>query len=201
MSTTISNNRLNVVAKPVAASTKPTVNAATAAPAPLSVNTDGLANLGAYFAPGTATKAVVNGMNVGRLATMPVIGGIIGAAVKDGLSLSNLAWFVVPEAYRNVKAVSAHKESVGRAGANVATSAIFGIGKGIVSGAFVQTMSVATAPLLGLIPASILPFAGIAISLGGMFIAYKGMNFLVKHTGIDQKVANGLTKVFGGDLK
>lgn len=205
--TTISANRPLPIAAantaPASQAAKPSANTSvvqdTAAPQPLAVNTDGPLGLGAYMAPGTATSVIVNGMQ--RLGTMPVIGNIIGASIKDGMSLSNLAWQVVPETYRNVKAVAAHKESAGRGAANVTTSAVVGIGKGIVAGAFVQILSVAAGPALGFLPVAWLPFAGIAMGLGGMMVAYKGLDLLVKKTGLDQKMANALTKIFGGDLK
>jgi len=185
--TTISNRPINIVpAKNVAAATKPVV-------------TTGIFG----YAPNTAKTAVILGMNVGRLATMPVIGTIITTSIKSGVGLSNILWTAVPSAFRNVKAVASHKESAGRGAANVTTETVFQIGKGIVSGVAVQAVSVATGPLLGLItiPAAILPFVGIGLSLGTMWLAYKGMNTLIKHTHMDQKLADGITNVLGGDLK
>lgn len=201
--TTISNRPVNIAApKPINVTAKPAtpapqVNATTVAPLP--VDTTGVFS----YAPDTAKTAVVMGLNLGRLATMPVIGQIISASVKSGFALSNILWTAVPSAFRNVKAVAGHKESAGRGAANVATETAFQIGKGIVSGVAVQAVSVALGPVLGLItiPAAILPFVGIATSLGTMWLAYKGMNALIKKTHIDQKMADGITNVLGGDLK
>jgi hypothetical protein len=155
------------------------------------------------YAPNTAKTAVILGLNVGKLATMPVIGNIIAASVKSGVGLSNILWTAVPSAFRNVSAVAKHTESAGRGAANVATETAFTIVKGILSGIAVQAVSVATGPLLGLItiPAAILPFVGIGLSLGTMWLAYKGMNAFIKHSHIDQKMADGITNVLGGDLK
>jgi hypothetical protein len=199
--TAISNRPINI--KPVVTPVAPAANApkpvATAAPAPLPVNTEGV--FGA--APNTAIDAVLWGFNLGKIATIPVIGTIITTSIKSGFGLQNLAWFVVPGAIRNVQAVAGGKESVGRAVGNVATETTFGVVKGIISGVAVQAVSVAVAPLLGLItiPAAILPFAGIAIGLGTMFLAYQVMNRVVKATGMDQKMADGITNLLGGDLK
>ncbi|MDB5097267.1 MAG: hypothetical protein JWM80_1688 [Cyanobacteria bacterium RYN_339] len=197
--TTISNRPINISPiKTVAAPTQPAPQT-TAAVAPLPVNTDGIFGL----APNTAKTAVVLGLNLGRLSTMPVIGQIIASSVKSGFGLSNILWTAVPSAFRNVTAVAKHSESAGRGAANVGTEVAFSIGKGIVSGVAVQAVSVAMGPILGLItiPAAILPFVGIAIGLGSMMLAYKVMNTVIKHTKIDQKMANGITNLLGGDLK
>lgn len=142
------------------------------------------------------------GQAAGRVAfTPPVIVDIFKSSVKSGFSLTNLAWFIVPSAIRNVRDVASDKISGGRAAANVTTEATMGIAKGIMAGTVTQSLSIATGPLMGLLPISpaILPFVGIGVGLVGLVGTYWVMNKVIKKTGIDQKMADGLTKLLGGD--
>ena len=181
-----------------------------ATPAPATTTTDAtkLGSASTYTPSLNNTIDVVgtavNVANGARFAfTPPVIFDIVKSSIKSGISVSNIAWFVIPSAIRNVRDVFSHKISAGRAGANVATEATIGIGKGIVSGVVVQSLSIATGPIMGLLPISpaILPFVGIGVALAGMVGTYWVLNKVVKKTGIDQKMSDGLTKVFGGDLQ
>lgn len=182
--TTVANKP--VVAAPVAA--KPVADAATA------VNTNRISQF-----PGMAgVETLLKGWaQFGR--TTPVFFDIVTSSIKSSISVSNLAWQVIPSAIGNVRNVASGKISAGRAGANVATETTFGIAKGIGSAIAVQSLSIAIGPALGLVPVAILPYAGIAVALGGLVLSYFVMNKLIKATGIDQKMADGLTKLFGGD--
>jgi hypothetical protein len=180
----------------VAKAVKPQVTS-TEKPAPVSQLQPPLMNTVDVLRTGAAV-----GQAAGRIAfTPPVIVDIVKSSIRSGFSLSNIAWFVVPSTIRNVRDVMSDKISSGRAAANVATEASFGIGKGIVAGAVVQSLSIATGPLIGLLPISpaILPFVGIKIKLAGMVGTFWGLNRLIKKTGVDQKMADGLTNLFGGD--
>ena len=182
------------VKKPVAANTA----APSTAPEPLKVNVNGFFGEGAYIAP----QGVMDAFGFAtKLGTMPVIGRIISASVRGAMSWSNVLQSGGAEAFRNIRAVAAHKESAARAGGNVVTATAVSIGKGIIAGAAVQCISVAAAPFLGLIPAAYLTFASIGISLGGMMLSYKLLDIAVKKTGIAQTMADKLTNIFGGDLK
>jgi hypothetical protein len=142
------------------------------------------------------------GQAAGKVAfTPPVIVDIFKSSIRSGFSLTNIAWFVVPSAIRNVRDVASDKISTARAGANVTTEATFGIGRGIMAGAMVQCLSIATGPLMGLLPISpaILPFVGIGIGLVGLIGTQYVMGKLIKKSGIDQKMADALTNLFGGD--
>jgi hypothetical protein len=142
------------------------------------------------------------GQAAGKVAfTPPVIVDIFKSSIRSGLSLTNIAWFVVPSAIRNVRDVASDKISTARAGANVATEATFGIGRGIVAGAMVQCLSIATGPLMGLLPISpaILPFVGIGVGLAGLVGTHYVLGKIITKTGIDQKMADALTHLFGGD--
>lgn len=183
-----------VAARPIA-TVKAT--ASTTKPAPVSQVMPPLMNTVDVLRTGAAV-----GQAAGRVAfTPPVIVDIFKSSIKSGFSLSNIAWFVVPSAIRNVRDVMSDKISGGRAAANVATEATFGIGKGIVAGTVVQSLSIATGPLLGLLPISpaILPFVGMGIGLAGMVGTFWGLNKLIKKSGVDQKMADSLTNVLGGD--
>jgi hypothetical protein len=132
--------------------------------------------------------------------TPPVIVDIIWQGFKGGFGLANLAWMVGPSIFRNARDIVSHKESVGRGAANVVTESTINITKGIAAGVAVQALQIAAGPLLGLLPAAALPFAGIVMGLGGLVGAYWGLGKLVKATGLDTKMSNGLTKLFGGDM-
>ncbi|MEB3196641.1 MAG: hypothetical protein VKP62_05495 [Candidatus Sericytochromatia bacterium] len=203
MPTAVANRPL-VSAKPVAApAALPAGDKPVAAPAaaptlsPVAANTPSLMN-GLDI---IRTSAAV-GQAAGRVAfTPPVIVDIFKSSIRSGFSLTNIAWFVVPSAIRNGRDVASDKISVGRAAANVSTEATMGIGKGIMAGTVVQSLSIATGPLMGLLPISpaILPFVSIGVGLVGMVGTYWVMNKVVKATGIDQKMADTLTRWFGGD--
>lgn len=183
-----------VAARPIATAKAP---AATPKASPVSQAMPPLMNTVDVLRTGAAV-----GQAAGRVAfTPPVIVDIFKSSLKSGFSLTNIAWFVVPSAFRNVRDVMGDKISAGRAAANVATEATFGIGKGIISGTVVQSLSIATGPLLGLLPISpaILPFVGMGIGLAGMVGTFWGLNKLIKKSGVDQKMADGLTNIFGGD--
>jgi hypothetical protein len=107
---------------------------------------------------------------------------------------------VGPSIFRNARDVASHKESVGRGAANVVTESSINIGKGIAAGVAVQALQIAAGPALGLLPVAALPFAGIALGIGGLIGTYWLLGKLVKKTGVDTKMSNGLTKLFGGDL-
>ena len=142
------------------------------------------------------------GQAAGRVVfTPPVIVDIFKSSIKSGFSLTNIAWFVVPSAIRNARDVMSDKISGGRAAANVTTEASLGIGKGIIAGTVVQSLSIATGPLLGLLPISpaILPFVGMGIGIAGLVGTFWGLNKLIKKTGVDQKMADGITNMLGGD--
>ena len=131
--------------------------------------------------------------------TPPVIVDIIWQSMKSGVGLVNLVWMVGPSAFRNVRDLTNGKISVGRGAANIITDAGVNIGKGVVAGAAVQALQIAVGPALGLLPAAVLPFAGIAVGIGGLVGTYWLLGKLVKKTGVDTKLSNGLTKLFGGD--
>lgn len=191
---TVTNARPLLVTKAAA----PRATAPTA-PKPGAVNTH---HPLLQVAPNTVIGAVTTGVNVGRMAfTPPVIFDVVKNAFKSGIGLVNLAWFIIPSAIRNVRDVVSDKISWSRGGANVITEAGLGVTKGIAAGVVVQSLSIATGPLLGLLPLSpaLLPFVGIGLSMAGMFGTYWVFNKLVKKTGIDQKIADGLTKLLGGD--
>lgn len=147
------------------------------------------------------TKVVERISQVGAAWTPPVIVDIFKSSVKSGFGLQNILWTAVPSAFRNVRDAMNGKESYGRAAANVTTETSFAIVKGIVAGVVVQSASIAAGPLLGLLPANpmIMMGASIAISLGGLIGSFWVMNKIIKKSGIDQKMADSLTGVFGGD--
>lgn len=180
------NNRPLVASKPVVkAAAKPVVVAKAAAP----------------VAPAAPVKAQAIPLPPLSTWTPPVIVDIIWQGFKGGFGLANLAWMVGPSIFRNARDVVSHKESVGRGAANVVTESSINIGKGIAAGVAVQALQIAAGPLLGLIPAAALPFAGIALGLGGLVGSYWLLGKVVKATGLDTAMSNGLTKLFGGDLK
>lgn len=131
--------------------------------------------------------------------TPPVIVDIIWQSMKSGVGLVNLVWMVGPSAFRNVRDLTNGKISVGRGAANIISDATVNIGKGIAAGVAVQALQIAAGPALGLIPAAALPFAGIALGIGGLVGTYWLLGKLIKKTGVDTKLSNGLTKLFGGD--
>jgi hypothetical protein len=150
--------------------------------------------------PAVATAPVAKPASVSAAAfTPPVIVDILWQSFKGGFGLLNLVWMVGPSAFRNIRDVTNDKISMARGGANIVTDATIGIGKGIAAGAAVQAIQIAAGPLLGLIPVAALPFAGIAIGIGGLIGTYWALGKLVKATGLDTKMSNGLTKLFGGD--
>lgn len=196
--TTVSANRpITIAPRPQtpAQPARPVTTIQAAVVAPPAVKTNSI-----WQFPGMAgVDTLLKGLNIGK--TPPVIVDVITSSIKNSISLSNLAWQVIPSAIRNVRDVASHKISAGRAGANVATETVFGIGKGIGSAIAVQSLSIAIGPLMGFIPVAVLPYAGIGIALGGLVASYWVMNKVIKATKIDQKMADGLTKLFGGDMK
>ena len=121
--------------------------------------------------------------------------------IQGSFGLANLAWMIGPSIFRNARDVASHKESVGRGAANVIAEGGINITKGIAAGVAVQALQIAAGPALGLLPVAALPFASIALGIGGLVGAYWGLGKLVKATGVDKKISDGLTKLFGGDLK
>ncbi|MNS32200.1 hypothetical protein D3C72_642780 [compost metagenome] len=184
---------LNVNNRPLVATAKPAVAKAAVMPAAKPVvATLPKASLAqpAAAAPASISPAVF---------TPPVIVDILWQSIKGGVGLLNLVWMVGPSAFRNVRDLTNGKISVGRGAANITTDAAVGITKGILVGAAVQALQIAVAPLLGLIPAAALPFAGIAVGIGGLIGTYWVLGKVVKATGLDKKLSDGLTKLFGGD--
>lgn len=148
------------------------------------------------IAPSTAIDIVGTALG---MRTPPLIVDIFKDSLRSGFRMTNVAWFVVPSAFRNIRDIAKDKISVARGVANVASDTTIGIGKGIVAGVAVQSLSVAVGPLLGALPAAVLPFAGIGIGLVGMAATYFVLNKVIRGTGIDKKLSDGLTKLFGGD--
>lgn len=137
----------------------------------------------------------------GTMFTPPVIVDIFKSSVKSGFGLQNLAWQVIPSAIRNARDVFSDKISVARGVGNVSSETVLGVAKGIAAGVVVQSASIAIGPLLGLLPANpmLLMGAGLVVSLGGLVATYWGLNKLIKKTGLDQKIADGVTNLIGGD--
>lgn len=139
--------------------------------------------------------------SVGASFTPPVIVDIFKSSVRSGFGLQNLAWQVVPAAIRNARDVFSDKISVGRGVGNVTSETVLGVAKGIGAGVVVQSASIAIGPLLGLLPANPMLMMGVslAVSLGGLVATYWGLNKVIKKTGVDQKIADGVTNLLGGD--
>lgn len=198
--TTVATNR------PLAAAAKAPapiqVAAPVAAPAPA---TSGF-KLADWWVNRNALDVVRTGAAVGQAAgriavTPPVIVDIAKGSLRSAVSLTNMAWQIIPSAISNVRSVFAGRISAGRGAANIATDTTLGIAKGISSGILVQSLSVATGPLIGLLPLSptLLPFVGMAVGLLGLGASYLLMNKLIKSTHVDAKLSNALTTLFGGD--
>lgn len=139
--------------------------------------------------------------SVGASWTPPVLVDIFKSSVRSGFGLQNLAWQVIPSAIRNARDVFSNKVSVGRGVGNVASETVLGVGKGIAAGVVVQSASIAIGPLLGLLPANpmFLMGASLVVSLGGLVATYWALNKVIKKTGVDQKIADGVTNLLGGD--
>lgn len=137
----------------------------------------------------------------GAMWTPPVIVDIFKSSVKSGFGLQNLAWTVIPSAIRNARDVFSAKISTGRGVGNVAAETVLGVGKGIAAGVVVQSASIAIGPLLGLLPANpmLMMGASLVVSLGGLIGTYWALNKVIKKTGVDQKIADGVTNMLGGD--
>ncbi|MFN3428409.1 MAG: hypothetical protein ACK46X_00495 [Candidatus Sericytochromatia bacterium] len=193
MALNVNNRPLVTVASPKASLAQPAVARAAVMPAAKPA----VATKPAIVAPAKAAAAPASISPA--VFTPPVIVDILWQSFKGGFGLLNLVWMVGPSAFRNVRDLTNGKISVGRGAANITTDATIGIGKGILAGAAVQALQIAAGPLLGLIPAAALPFAGIAIGIGGLIGTYWGLGKLVKATGLDTAMSNGLTKLFGGD--
>lgn len=131
--------------------------------------------------------------------TPPLIFDIIKASIRQGVGLMNLAWFVVPSAINNIRDITNDKISVGRGAANVVSDTGVAVVKGIAASVAVQSLSVIAGPLLSFLPMAVLPFAGIAIGIGGLVGTYWLLGKVVNKTGVDKKISDGLTKLFGGD--
>lgn len=131
--------------------------------------------------------------------TPPVIVDIIWQSMKSGVGLVNLVWMVGPSAFRNVRDLTNGKISVGRGAGNILADTAVNVGKGIAAGAAVQALQIAVGPALGLLPVAALPFAGIAVGIGGLLATYWLLGKLVKKTAVDTKLSNVLTRLFGGD--
>jgi hypothetical protein len=120
--------------------------------------------------------------------------------MKNGVGLVNLVWMIGPTAFSNLRDMASHKESVARGSANIISDSTINIGKGIAAAVAQQALLIAAGPALGLLPVAALPFAGIALALGGLVGSYWLLGKVVKATDLNHKLSNGLTKLFGGDL-
>lgn len=134
-----------------------------------------------------------------KTQTTPLILDLIVSGVKGALAPLQLLWSAVPSAIRNVRDITNGKISVGRGAANIITDTGVGVGQAALAGTTVQAASIIAGPLLVYVPAAMLPFAGIAIGIGTLIGTYALSNFILKKTGAKEKLANGLTKLFGGD--
>lgn len=194
MALTAINNRPLVTAAPKAK----TAAQPAAAPKGDSTLVKGARAVG-QVAPSAAIGTVSTAFAVRAAFTPPLIVDIVKQSIQNGVGLMNLAWFVVPSAIRNVRDVTNDKISLGRGAANVITDTGLGVAKGIGAGIAVQSLQVIAGPLLGFVPAAMLPFAGLALGIGGLIGAYWVLGKVEKATGIGTKISNGLTKLFGGD--
>jgi hypothetical protein len=156
------------------------------------------------YQPGLNTFAAAGqSAVVGGRFTPPLIVDLFKNSFLSAFSLTNVAWFGIPSAIRNVRSAIQQKISGARAGANVVTETTLGIGKAIVAGTMVAASSIATAPLLGRLPLGprALPLVSIAISLVTNMGTFRVLNRAIAKSSLDRKMSDSLTRLFGGDRR
>lgn len=194
--TTVANRPLVMANKPiVAAAAKPVVaTAATAAATPSLATSDfnpsiqaGIDTVGRVLSGGRFTPPVI--VDIAKSSVM--------SAFRPMAILQNAGFSI----FRNVKNLTQGKISVARAGGNVVTETTIGVAKGIGQGIVAQSVAVAMAPVLGMLPiaASAIPFVSIGVGIAALIGTNMVMNKVIRSTGIDQKMSDAITKALGGD--
>lgn len=133
--------------------------------------------------------------------TPPVIVDIAKASVFSAVRPMAILQTAGFSAFRNIKNLVQGKISVARAGGNLITETGVGVVKGIGQGIVAQSVAVAMAPVLGMLPiaASAIPFVSIGVGIAALIGTNWVMNKAIRASGIDQKISDKLTNFFGGD--
>lgn len=161
-----------------------------AAPKPLPVN----AHVSAPQTFGDVFRA-------SRAATAPAMGTLLPSALRSGASWTNVLWTGASSLFSNAVAWADDRQSGARVAGNIVTDVTFSVGKGIVSSFAVQGTLGLLAPALGALPAPLGLVTGVVVGFATAMGVFAGLDAVLKRIGIGQKMADGLTQVFGGDLK
>lgn len=191
--TTIANRPL-AIAQPAAALTATKAASANTAATPALATSDFNPSLQAGI---DTVGRVLSG---GRF-TPPVIFDIAKSSVLSAFRPMAILQTAGFSAFRNIKNLVQGKISVARAGGNLITETGVGVVKGVGQGIVAQSVAVAMAPVLGMLPisAAVLPFVSIGIGIAALIGTNWVMNKAIRASGIDQKISNKLTEMFGGD--
>lgn len=131
--------------------------------------------------------------------TPPLIWDLVLAGGRMALAPVQAMWSFVPSTIRNARDVTNGHISVARGAGNVVSDGTIGLTKFAVAGASVQALQVIVAPWLGVVPPNLMLPVSLLVGVGGLIGSYMVTGKLVKWTGVDKKLANGVTNLLGGD--